>query len=284
MRALLLVSLVVFGCSRSPAPEAGPKPSSSALAPAPTPSAHATPRSAPAAETDAGGSDVVATSSGDIRIMPLHHASLRLDFAGKAVYVDPTQDAEYPKDAKAVAIFVTDIHKDHLHPATLDALSTPDTVIIAPPAVAEQLKKPVGKVHVMKNGDVGTEKAPIVPQIPSLGVEAVPMYNLKRGPAPDKLYHDKGRGNGYLLGFGGKRIYISGDTECTPEMKALKDVDVAFVCMNLPYTMPPSEALECLRAFRPKVVYPYHFRSSDPAEITRGLAGQPIEVRLRKWY
>jgi L-ascorbate metabolism protein UlaG (beta-lactamase superfamily) len=282
MRAIFLVALVALGCNRTPAPDAGPK--TATAPPTPAPSASSASGSAPAAATDAGGGDVVSTPSGDIRITPIHHATLRLDFAGKAVYVDPTKDAEYPKDAKAVAIFVTDIHKDHLDPATLDALSTPETVIIAPAAVAEQLKKAVGKVQVMKNGDVTIAKAMIVPQIPSLGVEAVPMYNLKRGPAPGKLYHDKGRGNGYVLGFGGKRLYISGDTECTPEMKALKDIDVAFVCMNLPYTMPPSEALECLRAFRPKVVYPYHFRSSDPAEIASGLGGQPIEVRVRKWY
>jgi len=142
----------------------------------------------------------------------------------------------------------------------------------------------VGRLRGMKNGEVSTSKAMIVPSIPSLGVETVPMYNLTRGPSAGKLYHDKGRGNGYVLSFGGKRLYISGDTECTDEMKALKDVDVAFVCMNLPYTMPASEAAECIRAFSPKVVYPYHYRGSDPAEVSRALTGKPIEVRLRGWY
>jgi L-ascorbate metabolism protein UlaG (beta-lactamase superfamily) len=110
------------------------------------------------------------------------------------------------------------------------------------------------------------------------------MYNLKRGPSEGKLYHDKGRGNGYILTYGGKRIYISGDTEGIPEMKALKNIDVAFVCMNLPYTMPPAEAAEAVRAFHPKVVYPYHYRGSDPKEFEAALAGSGIQVKLLDWY
>jgi L-ascorbate metabolism protein UlaG (beta-lactamase superfamily) len=115
-------------------------------------------------------------------------------------------------------------------------------------------------------------------------IEAIPMYNLKRGPSEGKLYHDKGRGNGYILTYGGKRIYISGDTEGIPEMKALKNIDVAFVCMNLPYTMPPAEAAEAVRAFHPKVVYPYHYRGSDPKEFEAALAGSGIQVKLLDWY
>ena len=157
-------------------------------------------------------------------------------------------------------------------------------VSAAPAPAAEKLPKSFTHVLVMKNGDTTTSKAMAVPAIPSLGIEAVPMYNEKRGPAPGKLYHDKGRGNGYVLTFGGKRIYISGDTECTPEMKALKDIDVAFVCMNLPYTMPPKEAVECIRAFSPKIVYPYHFRGSDPEEVSRAFKDGKTEVRIRKWY
>jgi L-ascorbate metabolism protein UlaG (beta-lactamase superfamily) len=129
----------------------------------------------------------------------------------------------------------------------------------------------------MKNGDTRN--------VGDLVATAVPMYNLKRGPEAGKLYHDKGRGNGYELDFGGTRVYLSGDTECTPEMKALEKIDVAFVCMNLPYTMPPSEAAECIAAFKPKVVFPYHYRGSDLAELDRGLAGKEgIEIRKRAWY
>src|SRR5439155_17729204 len=110
------------------------------------------------------------------------------------------------------------------------------------------------------------------------------MYNLKRGPSEGKLYHDKGRGNGYVVTYGGKRFYISGDTEGVPEMKALKNIDVAFVCMNLPYTMPPEEAAEAVRAFKPKVVYPYHYRGSDVKafESARREPTRPFETRCPK--
>jgi len=111
------------------------------------------------------------------------------------------------------------------------------------------------------------------------------MYNLVRGPSPGKLFHDKGRGNGYVLTLGGRHLYLSGDTECIPEMKALKNIDIAFVCMNLPYTMPPEEAGQCVKAFMPKIVYPYHYRDSDLSVFTNALKSEKgVEVRLRKWY
>ena len=110
------------------------------------------------------------------------------------------------------------------------------------------------------------------------------MYNLQRGPSPGQLFHDKGRGNGYVVTLGGKRLYIAGDTECTPEMKALKDIDVAFVPMNLPYTMPPSEAAECVKAFKPKIVYPYHYRGQNLDEFASALKGSGVDVRIRDWY
>ena len=110
------------------------------------------------------------------------------------------------------------------------------------------------------------------------------MYNLQRGPAAGQLFHDKGRGNGYIVTLGGKRIYIAGDTECTPEMKALKNIDVAFVPMNLPYTMPPSEAADCVKAFKPKIVYPYHYRGQNLDEFANALKGTGIDVRIRDWY
>ena len=115
-------------------------------------------------------------------------------------------------------------------------------------------------------------------------VEAVPMYNLKRGPSEGKLFHDKGRGNGYVLTYGGTRFYFSGDTEGVAEMRALKNIDVAFVCMNLPYTMPPDEAAEVVRAFKPKVVYPYHYSKSDMSVFAKGMEGSGVEVRQLDWY
>jgi len=110
------------------------------------------------------------------------------------------------------------------------------------------------------------------------------MYNLQRGPSAGQLFHTKGRGNGYIVTLGGKRVYFAGDTECTSEMKALKNIDVAFIPMNLPYTMPPSEAVECVKAFKPKVAIPYHYQGQKPEEFEGALKGSGVEVRLLKWY
>ena len=115
-------------------------------------------------------------------------------------------------------------------------------------------------------------------------VTAVPMYNEKRGPEAGKLFHDKGRGNGYVLSYGGKRVYLSGDTECTSEMKALEKIDLAFVCMNLPYTMPPDEAAACIAAFKPKVVVPFHHRGSDLGVLESKLSGTDVKVEKRDFY
>src|SRR5437764_4665187 len=145
--------------------------------------------------------------------------------------------------------------------ALVEKLKKSGTVILAPKAVAEK----VPGSTVISNGESKT--------IGDFKVEAIAAYNLTRGPAAGQLYHDKGRGNGYVITYGGKRFYFSGDTEGIPEMKALKDIDVAFVCMNLPYTMPPEEAAEAVRAFKPKVVYPYHYRGSDGKALECALAG-----------
>ena len=110
------------------------------------------------------------------------------------------------------------------------------------------------------------------------------MYNLSRGPAAGELFHPQGRGNGYVVTIGGRRLYVAGDTECTPEMKALRNIDVAFLPMNLPYTMTPAEAADCARAFKPSIVYPYHYRGQNPGEFVAALKGSGIEVRVREWY
>jgi L-ascorbate metabolism protein UlaG (beta-lactamase superfamily) len=169
-------------------------------------------------------------------------------------------------------ILVTDIHGDHLDPAAISKIRKPGAPVVAPAAAALKIENPTA----MANGESKT--------VAGVQIEAVPMYNLQRGPEPGQLFHTKGRGNGYILGAGGKRIYIAGDTECTPEMRALKNIDIAFIPMNLPYTMPPSEAAECVRAFRPKVVYPYHYRGQSTEEFKTALAGEKIEVRLLNWY
>jgi len=211
------------------------------------------------------------TSAGDLSIIPIQHASLMIQAGGKIVYVDPAYGA-YDALPKADYILVTDIHEDHLAPAIIDKLKKAGTVIVGPKAVAAELPG----TKVLSNGEKTS--------LGAFTVEAIPMYNLKRGPSAGQLYHDKGRGNGYVLTFGGKRFYFSGDTEAIPEMKALKNIDVAFVCMNLPYTMTPQEAAEAVRAFHPAIVYPYHYMGSDTKQFAKALDGTGIDVRLRNWY
>lgn len=221
--------------------------------------------------TAALAADELSTSAGTVRITPIQHASLMIEAAGKVIYVDPAQ-AHFEGRPKADLILVTDIHGDHMAPDIIAGLQKSGTVILAPEAVARQITQ----ARVIRNGETQ--------RFGDWTIEAVPMYNLTRGPGPGKLFHDKGRGNGYVLGYGGKRIYISGDTEGIDEMRALQNIDVAFVCMNLPYTMTPEEAAAAVRAFHPKVVYPYHYRGSDVKAFEKALDGSGIEVRLRNWY
>lgn len=221
--------------------------------------------------------DTEKTAAGDLVITPIRHASLLLQFAGKVIHIDPWSQGDYSSAPRADYLLITDIHGDHMDKAMVDKLKKDSTVIIAPAAV----QKTILEAQVIHNG----EKK----KLGEIEVEAVPMYNLQRGPQPGALFHTKGRGNGYVLTLGGKRIYISGDTEAIPEMKALKSIDIAFVCMNLPFTMTPEEAAEAVKAFRPKIVYPYHYRGregfSDIKAFAAALKGEKgIEVRLREWY
>jgi L-ascorbate metabolism protein UlaG (beta-lactamase superfamily) len=216
--------------------------------------------------------DTFQTSAGPVIITPIQHASLTIEAGGKRIYIDPSPEALFNNRPKADLILITDIHGDHMDPGAIAAIKKPDTKIIAPPAVA----KTVTDARVLSNGGETSWDG--------WRIEAIPMYNMKRGPAPGKLYHDKGRGNGYVLTYGGKRFYIAGDTEGIPEMRGLKDIDVAFVPMNLPYTMTPDEAADAVKAFHPKVVYPYHYRGSDIKQFQADLSGTGIDVRLRDWY
>jgi L-ascorbate metabolism protein UlaG (beta-lactamase superfamily) len=210
------------------------------------------------------------TSAGKVEITPIQHASLMIQAGGKVIYVDPAQ-GKYDGLPQADVIFITDIHSDHLAPAVVNKLKKSGTVIVAPKAVAEKLPG----CTVMANGETKT--------VAGIQVEAIPMYNLK--PAPDgQTYHDKGRGNGYVLTIGGKRFYFAGDTEGIPEMRALTAIDVAFVPMNLPYTMTPADAAVAVKAFHPAVVYPYHYRGQDTKIFAAALEGTGIDVRLRDWY
>ena len=215
--------------------------------------------------------DTFETSAGAVRITPIMHASVLLQAGGKTIYIDPAQGS-YDNLPPADLILITDIHGDHMSPENTRKLSRNGTVVFAPQAVAD-------KMHVdtvIANGQTKTWD--------SWTIEAIPAYNLTRGPSPGKLYHDRGRGNGYVLTYGGKRFYFSGDTEAIPEVEALRNIDVAFICMNLPFTMTPPEAAEAVRKFHPAIVYPYHYRGSDLNAFSSTLAGTGIEVRLREWY
>ena len=223
--------------------------------------------------TQEGNVDILRTTEGELKIRPIMHGSLMLEFRGKVIHVDPWSRGTYTGLPKADLILITDIHPDHMDRAMVDQLKKETTVILAPAAVAETIRE----AQIIRNGETKT--------VDGITIEAIPMYNLVRGPSPGQLYHTKGRGNGYVLTLGGTRVYISGDTECVPEIKALRGIDVAFLCMNLPFTMPPEEAAECVKAFRPKIVYPYHYRNSDLSVFVNALKGESgIEVRVRNWY
>jgi L-ascorbate metabolism protein UlaG (beta-lactamase superfamily) len=217
--------------------------------------------------------DKIPATGGDIVITPINHATLQIAHGPHVIDVDPVAAAGSFDGLKApTLILVTDLHGDHLDPATIAKRRTPSTKIVAPQAAAAKLDTPV----VIANGETKT--------VDGVTIEAVPMYNLTRGPAAGQLYHDKGRGNGYVVTVGGKRIYIAGDTEGVPEMRALKNIDVAFIPMNLPYTMTPAEAADAVKAFKPKIVYPYHYRGQKVEEFTAALKDAGVEVRARDWY
>lgn len=215
---------------------------------------------------------------GNLTIQPVNHATLVLSYNKKNIYIDPTGGHSAFKGLAAPdLILVTDIHGDHLDPKTIEAINTANAVLVVPQAVADKLPSATNKekLVILKNGDK-TEQA-------GISIAAIPMYNLPE--APD-AFHTKGRGNGYILTVGGKNIYISGDTEDIPEMRALKSIDIAFVCMNLPYTMDVNQAAQGVLAFKPKVVYPYHYRGQDVNTFKTlvNARDKKIDVRLRNWY
>jgi L-ascorbate metabolism protein UlaG (beta-lactamase superfamily) len=188
------------------------------------------------------------------------------------IHVDPWgQLADYGKLPKADLVLITHEHRDHLDLQAIEAVRKDTTVIVAPETAAKQIKGAV----VMKNGDVKT--------FLGIPVEAVPAYNLVHMRSPGNPYHPKGAGNGYVITFKDKRVYIAGDTENTPEMKAMKDIYAAFLPMNLPFTMTPEMAADAARAFRPKILYPYHFGDTDVQKLVTLLKDEKgIEVRIRK--
>jgi L-ascorbate metabolism protein UlaG (beta-lactamase superfamily) len=225
--------------------------------------------------------DTIPATGGNIELTPMAHAHVQIEYAGKVIHIDPSAQANYAAAKPADIVIITDIHGDHMDPASIDRVRKPGTVYVAPPALADRFP---GMTTVIRNGETKT--------VAGVQIQAVAAYNLTRGPAAGQLFHDKGRGNGYILTLGGKRIYFSGDTECVPEIKALTNIDVAFIAMNLPYTETPQEAADCVKAFKPKVVYAYHYSQQglQPADknaqdFAAALKGTPgIEVRSANFY
>jgi L-ascorbate metabolism protein UlaG (beta-lactamase superfamily) len=191
-----------------------------------------------------------------------------------AVPVRPAQMARFDALAPPTVILVTHSHTDHLDPRAIAALRTRGTRIVVPTSAAGLLLDVQG-AETMTNGD----RLDIGP----LTIEAVPMYNPAPDPKLGATFHVRGRGNGYVIAAGGLRVYVAGDTGCTPEVKALRAIDVAFVPMNLP-TMTPDEAAACVKAMKPRIAYPYHYFGSDPAAFATALSGSGVEVRIRDWY
>ena len=220
----------------------------------------------------------VPAAGGEIVITALGHASVQIEQGGKVILVDPVRNQTDLSQAKpADLILVTDIHSDHLDPETIAKLRKLRAPVVIPPDV----KAMVPDGTVMRNremlaGDLAPAGIPVI---------AVPAYNIQRGPAPGEVYHPRERGQGYLLTIGGKLVYVAGDTECVPALAQwVRNVEVAFVPMNLPYTMSPLEAAQCVKGFKPKIAIPYHFMGQNPEEFAEALKGQPIEVRILNWY
>jgi len=212
------------------------------------------------------------TEAGLARLTVINHASFMAENAGQVIHVDPVGADRYAGLPQADVILITHTHGDHLDPAALAKLRKESTVVIGPEAAAKSVKG----LTVMHNGDSR--------QVGSTGIEAVPAYNLPKAGGGGQIFHPKGEGNGYVLTFGGQRCYIAGDTQAIPEMAALKNITVAFLPMNQPYTMMPEEVAAAARSFMPKILYPYHSRGSDTAALVKLLEGSGIEVRLRDWY
>ena len=217
---------------------------------------------------------------GKIKIYPVLHATMAIEYEDIMIYVDPYGGKKgFDGIGDPDLILITDIHGDHMNMETLTELEAQLTPIIAPQAVVDNLTSDFSNLSSIANGETTSFQ--------SISIEAIPMYNL---PEDSTSRHPKGRGNGYVLTIDGKRIYISGDTEDVAEMRALQNIDVAFVCMNLPYTMTVEAAADAVLEFKPKVVYPFHYRGKDgfsDIETFKRLinvSSDQIEVRLVNWY
>jgi L-ascorbate metabolism protein UlaG (beta-lactamase superfamily) len=215
--------------------------------------------------------DTIKTDSGDLEITFVGHGTLMFAFDAKIIHVDPWSTlADYSLMPKADIVLITHQHRDHLDTKAVEQIRAEKTSVVLTEICAEQVDGGI----VMKNGDTQT--------VAGLKIEAVPAYNIVNMRSKGVPYHPKGEGNGYVITLGGKRIYIAGDTENIPEMRGLGGIDVAFLPMNLPYTMTPKMVADAAKAFKPKRLYPYHYGSTDTSEIVELLKDvNEIEVLIR---
>ena len=216
--------------------------------------------------------DIIATSAGDLEITFIGHGSLMFAFGGKVIHVDPfSRLADYAQLPEADIILITHEHFDHLDLNALNMIRKDQTAIV----LSESCASSVSGGIIMKNKDVRT--------VEGLEIEAVPAYNIVHMRSEGQPFHPKGVGNGYIIRFGDKRVYVVGDTENTPEMKQLKNIDIAFLPMNLPYTMTPEMVADAARAFKPGILYPYHYGSTATSQLVDLLkSSKEIEVRIRR--
>lgn len=216
--------------------------------------------------------DLIETSAGDLEITFVGHGSLFFTFAGRVIHVDPvTREADYTQMPKADLVLITHEHGDHLDPKAVAAIRKKDTMVVLPPACAAAIDGST----VMKNGEAA--------KVLGLEIEALPAYNVLHKRPTGEPFHPRGVGNGYVVTFGDIRVYLAGDTEDSPEMRALKGIDVAFLPMNLPYTMTPDMVADAAKAFRPRILYPYHFGKTDTSKLVALLKDEGgIDLRIRK--
>jgi len=216
--------------------------------------------------------DVIPTSAGDLTITFVGHGTLMFRHGGKVIHVDPvSREADYSRMPKADLILVTHEHSDHLDTAAVEMLRKDGTQVVVSPSCEGRVQRAI----VMRNGEAR--------EVAGFRVEALPAYNLVHTRAGGQPYHPRGNGNGYVITFADVRVYVAGDTENTLEMKALRNIAVAFLPMNLPYTMTPEMVADAARSLRPRILYPYHFGQTDPQVLVRLLAGEEgIAVRVRE--
>ncbi len=221
--------------------------------------------------------DKFKTSSGDLAITFIGHASLMFEWDGKIIDVDPVmQEADYSKMPKADLILITHDHQDHFDPKAIHDLLKSNTKLVMTKTCFDKLEDRSGlDIQVMANGDHYT--------FDGLNIEAIPAYNLVHKRPDGNFYHPKGVGNGYVLDIGGKRVLVAGDTENIPEIKALKNIDIAFLPMNLPYTMTPEMVADAAKAFKPAILYPYHYGKTDTGQLLKLMKDvKGVDVRIRE--